>query len=329
MNLFLHRRNLLISILSLPALGIFGESAFGQSFGKKPIKWLVPYAAGGGQDFIARTIAQQLSTDIGQTVVVENKPGGNGAIAVAELLRASADDYVFMTVDNGHLVFNPILYKNLGFDPGKEMALVSTTGKIPLILVANPDFEAKTAKDFIALAKKSPGKYNYASAGPGTPHHIAMELLKHRTGIHLVHIPYRGGAPAMTDVAGGQIPVMMADLAFAAGFIKAGKIRPLAVADAVRLPQLPDVPTFAEVGVEGMETFVFSGVVTSPKVPAEVLEAMNSAVVAALKNKNTVQKLSAASVQPYPVTIAEFKSMVEHENEFWKKIIQEQKITVD
>lgn len=304
-------------------------AVFAQSFASKPVRWIVPYAAGGGQDFIARTIAQQLSIDIGQPVVVDNKPGGNGTVGATELMRALSDGHTLMSVDNGHLIFNPVLFKSLSYKPSRDMALITTTGRIPLLLIAGPATDAKSAQEFIAQTRKAPGKFSYASAGPGSPHHIAMELLKQRTGMDLVHIPYRGGAPAMSDIAGGQVPVMMADLAFSLGFIKAGKVRPLAVADSARLPQLPDVPTFAELGVSGAESVAFTAVVAKAGTPASTVTSISEAIGKVLRNPAIAEKLSNASVQPFPLSPVEFSAMVDSESKRWHKIIEEQKIAVD
>lgn len=304
-------------------------TGFAQPLATSPVRWIVPYAAGGGQDFIARTIAQQLSIDMGRPVLVDNKPGGNGVVAANDLMRSAPDGLTLMSVDNGHLIFNPVLYKNLGYNAAKDMALVTTTGRIPLLLLAGPSSDAKTAREFLGQVKAAPGKYSYASVGAGSPHHIAMELLKQRAKLHIVHIPYRGGAPAIADLAGGQVPVMMGDPTFAMAFIKAGKVRPLAVADSVRLPQLPDVPTFAEIGVDGMEAAAFTAVVTTAGTSTAVVDSLNQAIVKVLRDAAVAKKLSAAGVEPSPLTPAQFSAMVQSESKRWHKVIVEQKITVD
>ncbi len=203
-----------------------------QAFPAKPIRWLVPYAAGGGSDFLARTIGQKLSAQVGQPVLVDNKPGGNTALAAAETARAPADGYTVLSADNGTLVFNPALYTTLTYSPTKDLAPVTLMGRFPMILVVGSGSDATSAKDFIAKAK--PGGFNYASAGAGSPHHLAMELLKVEAGLFMVHVPYRGAAPALADVVGGQVPAMMVDLAAGSGFIKGGKVKALAVANATR-----------------------------------------------------------------------------------------------
>jgi len=186
----------------------------------KSVRWIVPYAAGGGSDFLARTIGQAWGAQAHQPIVVDNRPGGNTAIGASETARAPADGYTVLSADNGTLIFNPVLYKSLSYNPGKDLTPVTLMGRFPMILVAGPAEKAKTAKEFIAAAKASAEGVNYGSAGAGSPHHLAMELLKSEAGLKLAHAPYRGAAPALADVAGGQIPVMMVDLAAGAGFIK-------------------------------------------------------------------------------------------------------------
>ena len=250
----MHKRLFLTSLAAglLSAAALPGALAQ-DGFPSRNVRWIVPYAAGGGSDFLARTIGQAWGGQVHQPIVVDNRPGGNTAIGASETARAAADGYTVLSADNGTLVFNPVLYKSLSYNPARDLAPVTLMGRFPMILVAGPGMAAATAKDFLAQARTSKDGVNYASAGAGSPHHLAMELLRVEAGLKLVHAPYKGAAPALGDVAGGQVPVMMVDLAAGAGFIKGGKVRPLAVANATRLPQLPDVPTVAEQGFPGFE----------------------------------------------------------------------------
>ena len=316
------------ALLALPlALGASAASA--QAYPSKSIRWLVPYPAGGGADFLARTIGQQLSTQIGQPVVIENKPGGNTAIAASEVARAPADGYTVLSADNGTMVFNTALYGKLSYNPDKDLTPVTLMGRFPMILVAGPASDAKDAKDFIAKAKAQPGKISYGSAGAGSPHHLAMELLKTRTGLHMVHIPYRGAAPALGDLAGGQIPVMMVDMAAGAGFIKSGKIRPLAVANDKRLPQLPDVPTFAELGMKGVEAAALVGLVAPAALPADVKATLQKQVAAAIEQPAVKQKLIEFGVEPVGSSSQAYADLLKAENARWHKLIKDLKITLD
>ena len=305
------------------------SSAMAQTYPSKPIRWLVPYPAGGGSDFLARTIGQQLSAQVGQPVIVDNKPGANTAVAAAETARAAPDGYTMLSADNGTMVFNPVLYKSLSYSPTKDLAPVTLMGRFPMILVVNPESGITDAKAFIEKAKASAEGLNYASAGAGSPHHLAMELLKVETGLRLVHVPYRGAAPALTDVASGQVPAMMVDLAAGAGFIKGGKVKPLAVANAVRLPQLPDVPTFAELGYKNVEAAALVGLVVPAATPADTVTALNKQIVSAIREPGVNKKLQDFGVEPVGSTPAEFADLLKNETTRWQKLIRDLGITLD
>ena len=303
--------------------------AQGAAYPNKPIRWIVPYPAGGGSDFLARTISQQLSTLVAQPVLIDNKPGGNTAIAASEVARAAPDGYTVMSADNGTMVFNTALYSKLSYNPEKDLAPVSLMGMFPMILVAGPSSNAKDAKDFIALAKAKPGAISYGSAGAGSPHHLAMELLKVSAGVHMVHIPYRGAAPALQDLAGGQIAVMMVDLAAGAGFIKSGKIRAPAVANPTRLPQLPDVPTFAELGFRNVEAAAQVGLVAPANTPADVINTLQREVAAAINTPAVRQRLVDFGVEPVGSTPQQYADLIKREVVRWHQLIREQKISLD
>ncbi|CAN7514073.1 Bug family tripartite tricarboxylate transporter substrate binding protein [Variovorax paradoxus] len=322
-------KNRLVRCLAVLSLAAVATSAGAQAFPAKPIRWLVPYAAGGGSDFLARTVAQTLSTQVGQPVLVDNKPGGNTALAAAETARAPADGYTVLSADNGTLVFNPALYKSLSYSPTKDLAPVTLMGKFPMILVVGANSGITTAKDFIATAKAKPGDVSYASAGAGSPHHLAMELLKVEAGLFMVHVPYRGAAPALADVVGGQLPAMMVDLAAGAGFIKGGKVRALAVANPTRLPQLPDVPTFAELGYKNVEAAALVGVVVPSATPPEVVNTLNRQLVAAIHEPSVNKRMVDFGVEPVGNTPAQYTALLKAETVRWHKLIRDLKITLD
>lgn len=316
-------------ITASAAIAFSGAARAADAYPNKPIRWIVPYAAGGGSDFLARTIGQGLSSKVGQPVVVDNKPGGNTAIGASETARAAADGYTVLSADNGTLVFNPTLYKTLPYNPVKDLAPVTLLGRFPMILVVGPGSPAKTAQEFIAQVKATPGGINYGSAGAGSPHHLAMELLKVEAHLNMTHAPYRGAAPALADVAAGQIPAMMVDYAAGAGFIKGGKVRPLAVANATRLPQLPDVPTFAEVGYKNVEAAALVGMVVPSATPPQVVATLNKQVVAAIKEPGINKKLVDFGVEPVGNTPAQFSDLLRTETARWTKLIRDLKITLD
>ena len=328
----MNKRLFTASVLATSMLWLAGAptAAVAQDkFPNKSVRWIVPYAAGGGSDFLARTIGQAWSAQVHQPIVVDNRPGGNTAIGASETARAPADGYTIVSADNGTLIFNPVLYKNLSYNPSKDLTPVTLMGRFPMILVAGPGEKAKTAKEFITEVKASKDGVNYASAGAGSPHHLAMELLKSEAGLKLTHAPYRGAAPALADVAGGQIPVMMVDMAAGAGFIKGGKVRPLAVANATRLPQLPDVPTFAELGLPSVQAAALVGMVAPAKTPAPVIAALNKQVVAAINEPAVKQKLIDFGVEPVGNTPEQFQALINSESTRWHKLIKDLNITLD
>ncbi len=261
-------------------------------------------------------------------MVVDNKPGGNTAIGATETARSAADGYTVLSADNGTLVFNPALYKTLSYQP-KDLAPVTLLGRFPMILVVGPGSTAHTVQEFIAQAKAKPGGINYGSAGAGSPHHLAMELLKVEAGLTMTHAPYRGAAPALSDVAAGQIPAMMVDYAAGAGFIKGGKVRPLAVANATRLSQLPDVPTFAEAGYKNVEAAALVGMVVPAATPPDVIATLNRQVVAALKEPGVSKRLVDFGVEPVGNSPQQYSDLLRSETARWQKLIRDLKITLD
>jgi len=321
-------RALAFAAAALPLLAAPAAHA-AETYPSKPLRWVVPYAAGGGSDFLARTVSQGLSPRMGQTIVVDNKPGGNTAIGASETARSAPDGYTMLSADNGTLVFNPALYQKLSYDPVKDLAPVTLLGRFPMILVAGPALKANDVKGFLAEAKTHAQGMDYASAGAGSPHHLAMELLKVETGINLVHVPYRGAAPALADVAAGQVPAMMVDLAAGAGFIKGGKVRALAVANPTRLPQLPDVPTFAELGYKNLEASAQVGIVVPAATPQPVIDTLNRQLVATINDPATRQKLIDFGIEPVGNTPAQYRDMLEAERTRWQKLIRDLNIKLD
>jgi tripartite-type tricarboxylate transporter receptor subunit TctC len=322
------KRRLIVALAAVP-LALAGGAVLAQSYPSKPIRWVVPYPAGGGTDFLTRTLGQQLSTQVGQPVVVDNKPGAGTALAASEVARSAPDGYTVMTADNGTLVFNQFLYKKLSYNPEKDLTPITLMGRFPMILVVAQGSDVKDAKDFIAKAKASPGKFSYASAGAGSPHHLAMEMLKVTAGLHMVHIPYRGAAPALGDLVGGQVQVMMVDMAAGSGFIKGGKVRPLAVANDQRLPQLPNVPTFAELGYKGFEASAQVGLAGPAGLPNEVRDVLQKQVAAAIQTPAIKQKLIEFGIEPVGSTSQAYAELLQKERARWQKVIKEQGLTLD
>lgn len=322
------KRLLLTCALAIQAL-IATSAVHAQVYPSKPIRWLVPYPAGGGSDFLARTIGQAVSTQVGKPVIVDNKPGGNTAIAAAETARSTPDGYTVMSADNGTMVFNSALYSKLTYNPEKDLVPVTLMGRFPMILVVSSTSDIKDAEDFIAKVKAQPGKLNYGSAGAGSPHHLAMELLKVAAELDVIHVPYKGAAPSLADLVGGQVSAMMVDLAAGAGFIKGNKVRALAVANPTRLQQLPDVPTFAELGLKNAESAALVGVVAPAGTPPDVINALQKQVTTAINQTAVKQKLIDFGVEPVGSTPQQYVDLIKSETVRWHKLIKDQKITLD
>ncbi|MGN1056070.1 MAG: Bug family tripartite tricarboxylate transporter substrate binding protein [Comamonas sp.] len=320
-------------VLAASALCAFSGLASAQSaaaaYPTKQLRWVVPYPAGGGSDFLARTISHQLSQQVNQTVLIENKPGGNTAIGAVDVARSQPDGYTMLSADNGTMVFNSALYSRLTYNPEKDLTPVTLMGKFPMILVVGEKSDVKDAKDFIQRAKSSPGKISYGSAGAGSPHHLAMELLKVSSGSHIVHIPYRGAAPALADLAAGQIEAMMVDMAAGAGFLKSGKVRPLAVANPTRLPQLPNVPTFAELGMPEVEAAAQVGLVVAAGTPPATVNALYQHIANAIKHPEVNKKMVDFGIEPVANTPQQYADLIKAEVTRWHKLIKDQKIQLD
>lgn len=316
------------ALLAAP-MAVAVTAAQAASWPEQSVRWIVPYPAGGGSDFLARTVSTGLAPLVSQPVVVENKPGGNTSIAAADVARATPNGHVMMSADNGTLVFNSALYKSLSYDPVKDLTPVTLMGRFPMIMVVDPNAGLNSVQDVIKRAKEDTAGLNFASAGAGSPHHLAMELFKTELGLKMTHIPYKGAAPSLTDVAGGQVPVMMVDLAAGAGFIKGGKVKPLAVANPTRLPQLPDVPTFAELGYPSVVASADVGVVTTAGTPVDVVQAMNQKIVQAVKTPEINQKLIDFGIQPVGNSPAEYAELLKSETQRWHKLIKDLGIKLD
>ncbi len=295
----------------------------------KPVRWIVGYPAGGGTDFLARTIAAQVSTQLGQPVVVDNRPGAAAIIGSEITAKAPGDGYTVFTADNGVLVYNPALYKKLPYDPAKDFAMIGLMARAPLMLVAAPSADIKDGKTLLDLLKKNPGKYTYATPGNGSPHHLAMELLKSRAGLFVVHAPYRGAAPALQDVMGGQVPLMMVDTPSGINAVKSGKLVPLIMLSDKRIPQLPDVPTATELGLNGLEAYAWQGMVVPVSTPKDLQTRLTKELQTALSDPAVRKKLSDAAWEPIPSDAAAMSAYTASETKIWHALIKDRGITLE
>ncbi|MDR6520504.1 tripartite-type tricarboxylate transporter receptor subunit TctC [Variovorax paradoxus] len=299
------------------------------AYPSKSIRWIVPYQAGAGTDIVARTIGAQLAIDWGQSVSIENRAGGNTALGAIEAARAPADGYTLLSADSGTLVFNPALYRNLSYNPSRDFAPVTLLGRLPMVLLVGPASGVKDAPAFIDDARAFPGKVSYASAGTGSPQHLSMELLEREAGLEMVHVPYRSAAAAVADVAGGQLPVMMCDLAASRRFIQSGRLRPLAVANPSRLAQLPRVPTFAEIGLPRVEAAALMGLVVPANTPGEIVSRLQQSVASAIHNPAVQRRLSEYGVEPAGDTPSRFAALLQGESARWHPLIRDLNLSLD
>jgi tripartite-type tricarboxylate transporter receptor subunit TctC len=310
------RRSLLCAALGLAA----AAAAHAQSFPAKPIKLLVAFPAGGPTDITMRQLAENASKILGQPVVVENKPGASGNIGVEIVAKAPADGYTLLTVVTP-VAINPALFSNLPFDFMRDIAPVIYLARLAYVVVVNPSVPAATLPELIAYAKANPGKINYGSAGAGTPQNITCELFKMMSGVNLVHVPYKGGAPAVADLIGGHVQVVFAPVSEAIPHIKAGKLRALAVTPAKRLDVFPDVPSVGEF-LPGYEATGFAGIGAPKATPAAIIDMLNKELNAGLANpkiKARIEELGGTVVGGTP---AEFGKIIADATEKWAKVIK-------
>ena len=322
----LSRRKLAALALAVVSVGAAHAQ---REFPARPIRWIVPYPAGAGADIVARAIGTQLAVDAGQPVQIDNRAGGNTALGAVEAARAPADGYTVLSADNGTLVFNPALYRNLSYNPARDFAPVTLLGRLPMVLLVGPASGVRDARAFVEDARAFPGKISFASAGTGSPQHLAMELLERQAGLRMVHVPYRGAAPALADLAGGQLPAMMCDLAAANRFIQGGKARALAVANATRLPQLPAVPIFAELGMPRVEAAALMGLVVPVGTPPELVARLQQSVASAIHNPAVLRKLAESGVEPVGSTPAQFETLIGDETARWHPLIKSLNLSLD
>jgi tripartite-type tricarboxylate transporter receptor subunit TctC len=302
------------------ALAAVPARAFAQAYPTRPVHVVVGFAPGGGADIMARLIGQALGERLGQQIVVDNRPGAGTNISAELVVKAQPDGYTLLLV-NSPAAINATLYDNLSFDFIRDIAPVASIGRVPLIMVVSPALPAKTVPEFIAHAKANPGKVNMGSGGNGAPDHMSGELFKAMAGVNLLHVPYRGVAPAITDLLGGQVQVIFGTMPAVIELIKAGKLRALAVTTAERTPSLPDVPTIAEF-VPGYEASQWYGLGAPRPTPADVIERLNretNAVIADAKMRARLAELGASVVSGTP---AEFGRLIVEETAKWAKVVR-------
>ena len=316
----LSRRNFLHLAAGAAALPTVSRIAWAQAYPSRPVRIIVGFAPAGAQDILARLIGQWLSERLGQTFVIENRPGGGGNIAAEAVVRATADGYTLLLVGPPNAI-NATLYEKLNFNFLRDIAPVAGIVRAPNVMEVNPSVPAKTVSEFITYAKASPGKVNMASAGNGTGPHMAGELFKMMAGVNVVHVPYRGSGPALTDLLGGQVQVMFDALPPSMEHIRTGKLRALAVTTAVRSPALPDVPTVSEF-VPGYEASASFGVGAPRSTPADIVEKLNKEINGALADPKLKARLADLGGLTLPGSPADFGKLLAEETEKWGKVVK-------
>jgi len=319
-------------LLGAASLGVaalaFGFAAEAQNYPSKPIRVVVPYPAGGATDFFARTVFTKMSQSLGQQVIVENKPGAGTAIGASEVARSAPDGYTILLGDSGTYAFNVSLYKKLSYDPVKDFAPISLTGRFALILVANPSvMPVNSVKEYVDLVKRKPG-VDYAIA-PGSPVHLAMEFFRRTAGLDMTPIPYKGGGDAIQDVTAGRVPTMFLDIATALGHVKGGKIRAIGVASVKRMPALPDLPTIGESGYPGFEAWAWQGFVAPAGTPRPIIDRLNAEFRKVMTDKAILTRLSESGFEPQTSSPEEFSAYMKSEIAKWRKVIREANISLD
>ena len=289
----------------------------------KPVRFVVAFPPGGGTDIIARAIAQKLVERIAQQVVVDNRPGAGGNIGTDIVAKSAPDGYTMLMGSAGPLAINASLFGKMPFDPIKDLAPVTLAASTPNVLVVHPSLRAATVKELIALAKARPGEINFASSGHGTPAHLAGELFNSMVGVKMVHVPYKGAAPALADLLGGQVQLMFSTMPPALPHVKDGKLRALAVTSAKRSPAAPDLPTLDEIALPGFEANTWHGVVVPAGTPATIVARLNREIVAILHLPDVVERFSSQGAEALGSTPEEFAAYIRSETLKWAKVVRD------
>lgn len=314
-------------VVAAAAVGVVATVPFAsaQEWPSRPIRVVVPYPPAGGTDVVFRIIADPLAAELGQPIVVENRGGAAGNVGTDVAAKAAPDGYTFLFTLSSHTI-NPKLYDKLPFDVERDFVAVGRAASIPQLIAVHPSVKATSVKDLIALAKAEPGKLSFASVGTGSPSHIAGELLKLRTGIDMVHVPYKGGGPAVTDTIGGQVPVLFVSMPAAWQHVKSGRLRALAVTSDKRSVVAPDLPTLGDAGIADCVVNSWYGAFAPAKTPPAIVQKFNAAMVKVLERPDVREKLLAQGAEAAPSSAAELDGIVKDELRKWEMVIREAKI---
>ncbi len=317
-----------VSVAVLLAWSITALAQDPAAWPSKTIRIVVPFPAGGTADILPRVLGEKLTARLGQTIVVENRAGAAGNIGAELVFKAEPDGYTFLSAPPPPLVINPSLYAKLAHDP-TVMVPVSVIAAVPNVLLVHPKIAASTMQEFIAHARANPDKLNYASQGSGTTSHLTAEMFKSMAGVRITHVPYKGTAPALTDLLAGQVEVMFDNLGVSLQHVKSGKLKALAIGSEKRVAALPGVPTVAEGGLPGFVAVTWFGVVAPPKTPPEIAAKFSAAIAEALRHPDVIRRLADLSAEPVGGTPAEMAAFMKDEVERWRRVIKSAGVKVD
>lgn len=318
----------LITILVAAVVALTGASAAASDYPNRPLRLLVGFPPGQATDLIARKLSQRLGAALGQPAVVENRPGAGAALAAELTARSDPDGYTILVTSSGPLAVNPWIYKNLKYDPVKDFAPLAAIGIFPLVMVTNSASRWRAVPEIIDFARQNPGKINYASGGNGVTNHLVMEMFRQAAGVEMTHIPYKGAAPALTDLMGGQVDVMFETVAAAEPLIKQGRLRGIAVASAERFPSLPQVPTIAEAGYPGFRGDAWIGVVAPRKIPQPVLERLSHEINRIVSTPEWRKEMTESGALPLDLDAAKFGDFIESELAHWRDVVRKAGVTL-